>query len=646
MPHHEHRLPAGPLFAHRSRLAKAQAWLAAWTSAFLFLLLAANPAMALAQQPPSSELHVEAVRGTGWSETTPPADGWTPVALPDSWPDRWPGFDGVVWYRLTWTQPAQDREAGLLLNYFNMAGAVLLNGTPILRDPNLVEPLTRSWNTPRYWLLAPPLLRPGATNTLLVRVSGLSAYQPGLGPVRLGAPAAMQALYERERLLRHDLLMLGLALSAVVSAFFAALWVLRRSETAYGWFALMSMLWLLYGYNHVATSPWPFTSNHSWQAFNTSTFLAFSVAFLVFTLRFCGRRMPRLEIAALLLVTVGSFDLWFAGMASLPLHRAIWALVGGLMTIAVCIAALIHALRTREGPVLALAPFMAVSAATGAHDLLVFTQVIDSNTYYTTMSSYALLLGMALIQAGRFVSSLKRIENFNTELIEEVNAAKAELAATLSQQHALELTHARIGERVNLASDLHDGLGGMLIGSIATLERTPENLSAPELLAMLKSLRDDLRLIIDASGRSDGARMFGELLAPLRHRTSQLLDANGIDCRWQVSNIETLELQPSQSLDLLRFLQEALTNVLKHSASRRVDVAVTRAGAELQLSVRDDGRGFVVDAADKGTGSGLRSLRTRARRLGAELQLHSRPGETQLALRMPLEIAAIAAIAA
>jgi signal transduction histidine kinase len=287
-----------------------------------------------------------------------------------------------------------------------------------------------------------------------------------------------------------------------------------------------------------------------------------------------------------------------------------------------------------------LAPFMAVSAVAGAHDLLVFTQVIDSNVYYTTISSYLLLLGMALTQAGRFVQSLKRIENFNTELIEEVNAAKAELAATLAQQHALELAHARIGERVNLASDLHDGLGGMLVGSIATLERRPENLSAPELLAMLKRLRDDLRLIIDATGRHDGARAFGELLAPLRHRTSQLLDANGIDCRWQVSNIESLELPPSQSLDLLRFLQEALTNVLKHSAGRRVDVAVTRAGAELQLSVRDDGRGFVVDGADKGAGAGLRSLRARARRLGAELQLHSRPGETQLALRMPVAPAA------
>ena len=590
--------------------------------------------MARAQQP-APPLHVEAVRSPGWNDAAPPVDGWAPVTLPDSWAGRWPGFDGVVWYRLTWEQPEQVREVGLLLHYLNMAGAVSLNGTPISRDESLVEPLTRAWNTPRYWLLAPPLLRSG-TNTLLMRVSGLSAYQAGLGPVSLGTPAAMQAAFTDEHIVRRDLQVLGLAVSAAVSALFAALWLMRRRETAYGWFAVMDVLWLLFGYNQIATSPWPFASNHSWQALNTSLLLLFSASYVVFALRFCDRRMPRLELAALLVTLAGVLDLWLANGPSLPLHRAFWTLVGGLMTIAVNSASIVHAWRHPGSPMRLLAPFMAVSAVAGAHDLLVFTQVIDSNVYYTTISSYLLLLGMALTQAARFVQSLKRIENFNTELIEEVNAAKAELAATLAQQHALELAHARIGERVNLASDLHDGLGGMLVGSIATLERKPENLSAPELLAMLKRLRDDLRLIIDATGRHDGAQAFGELLAPLRHRTSQLLDANGIDCRWQVSSIETLELPPSQSLDLLRFLQEALTNVLKHSASRRVDVAVTRTGAELQLSVRDDGRGFVVDGADKGAGAGLRSLRTRARRLGADLQLHSRPGETQLTLCMPL----------
>ncbi|MEZ2297029.1 ATP-binding protein [Variovorax sp. RCC_210] len=588
-----------------------------------------------AQEAATPALRVEAVRAAGWHDTAPPAEGWTPVALPDSWAQRWPGFDGVVWYRLSWTQPEPVHEAGLLLRYLNMAGEVSLNGTPLSRDDSLVEPLSRAWNTPRYWLLAAPLLRPGA-NTLLVRVSGLAAYQAGLGPVELGAPRAMQAAFDRERLLRRDLQVLGLAVSAAVSAFFAAWWWLRRRETAYGWFAAMSVLWLLFAYNQIATSPWPFASNHGWQALNTSLLLVFSLSYLVFALRYAGRRKPRLEGAALLVVAAGVVDLWTAPLADLMAHRALWTLVGGLTIIVVNSVAVVHAWRHPGSPMRALTPFMALSAITGAHDLLVFTQVIDSNIYYTNMSSYVLLLGMALAQAARFAQSLRRIENFNTELIEEVNAAKAELAATLAQQHALELAHARIGERVNLVSDLHDGLGGMLVGSIATLERAPENLSAPELLAMLKRLRDDLRLIIDATGRDDGARTLGELLAPMRHRSAQLLEANGIDCRWQVANIDTLELPPSQSLDLMRFLQEALTNVLKHSASARVDVSVARAGAELRLSVRDDGRGFALEDTARNAGAGLRNLRARARRLGGELQLQSRPGETQVALRMPL----------
>lgn len=582
---------------------------------------------------PAPALHVEAARGSGWLDATPPTDGWTPVTLPDTWASRWPGFDGVVWYRLTWDQPAPVHETGLLLVYLNMAGVVSLNGMSIWRDNSLVEPLTRAWNTPRYWLLAPPLLQQG-TNTLLVRVSGLSAYQAGLGPVSLGPPAVMQAQYERERMLRRDLQVLGLAISAAVSAFFGALWLMRRRETAYGWFALMSVLWLLFGFNQVATSPWPFATNDAWQALNTSLLLAFAISFMVFTLRFCGRRMRRLEIAALLLVAVGWADLWLIGPPSLATHRAVWTLVGGLITIAVGCTAIVQAWRTRERALVALAPFMAVSASAATHDLLAYTQVIDSNIYYGTMSSYALLLGMALIQAGRFVNSLRRIENFNTELIEEVNAAKAELAATLAQRHALELAHARIGERVNLVSDLHDGLGGMLIGSIATLERTPENLSAPQLLAMLTSLRDDLRLIIDASSHDDGTPALGDLLVPLRHRLTELLDANGIDCRWQLSGIETLVLAPSQNLEILRFLQEALTNVLKHSGAKRADVSLSRSGAELCVGVRDDGKGFTLDAARRGSGAGLRSMHARARRLGGELMLESQPGRTALALRM------------
>ena len=96
--------------------------------------------------------------------------GLVDVKLPDFWATRWPGFDGVVWYRLSWQQARADTPIAALLDYLNMAGAIYLNGTLLNRDTNLAEPLTRARNTPRYLLLPAALLHQG-TNTLLVRVS-------------------------------------------------------------------------------------------------------------------------------------------------------------------------------------------------------------------------------------------------------------------------------------------------------------------------------------------------------------------------------------------------------------------------------------------------------------------------------------------
>src|SRR5690349_9117718 len=53
-----------------------------------------------------------------------PAAGWQPVAVPDFVNARWPDFDGVLWYRLSWDQADATQPAALLLEYVNMAGAV------------------------------------------------------------------------------------------------------------------------------------------------------------------------------------------------------------------------------------------------------------------------------------------------------------------------------------------------------------------------------------------------------------------------------------------------------------------------------------------------------------------------------------------
>jgi signal transduction histidine kinase len=558
------------------------------------------------------------------------------VGLPDDWSRRWPGFDGVVWYRLSWDQPPTEPTAGLFLQYLNMAGAVSLNGSLLHEDPRRTEPLTRAWNTPRHWLLAAPLLRPGP-NTLVIRVSGLGAYQPGLGEVAVGDAGAIEARFARERLLRRDLQLFSVAVTATLGAFFVPLWLMRRRETAFGWFGLMSLAAFLYELNQLVTTPWPFASNHGWAAFTSIAFLAYSACFTLFVLRFCERRFPRLEAAFWALMGACAVAMAAAPPADVALVRNVVALVPGLTYLASCLAFFWFCAKSRRTDQLLLAMCIAVFVLVGIHDFLVFFKVLDSNLYLGALTSPIQLVSMGMVLGWRFVASLRRIEGFNQELNASVAAAREELATTLHRQHELEVANVRLGERLNLAHDLHDGLGGTLVSSIATLEHAPERVPPARFLGILKELRDDLRIVVDAASSQQHAQApLAEMIVPMRHRLTRLFEHQAIACRWHLSGVEHCFLPAPGSLDVMRILQEALTNVLKHSGAQRVDVTLDCLGERLRLVVADDGIGFDPAGSEGGPGAGLRSMRRRAHRLGGTFSVARAEGRTELVVELPL----------
>jgi len=97
------------------------------------------------------------------------------------------------------------------------------------------------------------------------------------------------------------------------------------------------------------------------------------------------------------------------------------------------------------------------------------------------------------------------------------------------------------------------------------------------------------------------------------------------------------ELEQEVSLCLFRVLQEALSNALKHSGARRLDVGLTGTVSGVELIVRDAGRGFCSEDARKGQGLGLVSMRERLHLVGGVISIHSRPGfGTTVHARVPL----------
>ncbi len=530
---------------------------------------------------------------------------------------------------MTWNQPAPVVPTGIMYNYVNMTGAVYLNGSILHQDKSLVEPLTRAWNTPHYWILSAPQLHVGE-NTLLIRISGLSAFQPGLGTISFGTPKQIEAAYEHEYFIRQTLPLISLTVSATLGCFFIAFWLLRRRETANGWFALMSFSWVCYGFNQIATSPWPFNNNYVFEAFNTAALMVFSGSFALFILRFFNRRMFYFERCMKFYVILGVCVLFLMPNHYLEAGRTIFSVLDGFVILGNCLLFLFLAWQSRQEEHLLLAAFVLITIAADVHDVLVFVNIIPSNMYYATLASNFLLVGMALVLAWRFTGNLKRIENFNNELQLEVNAAKTDLTNTLQRQHELEITHARMNERLNLVRDLHDGLGGTLVGGIAAIETASGEISRQHYANILKEVRDDLRLIIEtASSNPLKEVVFLDQLIPLRHRMTMLLDDHDIRCIWRIEGIDQLHLSTTQSLDLLRFIQEALTNVLKHSHASSVDIVLGYDGKVMSLSIVDDGMGMTMTQSG---GTGLHSMQARAKRLGSEMHIESRQGRTVIGL--------------
>ena len=176
----------------------------------------------------------------------------------------------------------------------------------------------------------------------------------------------------------------------------------------------------------------------------------------------------------------------------------------------------------------------------------------------------------------------------------EVNAARAQLTVNPRQQRDTEMTHARVRERLSLVRDIHDGLGGTLMGSIGAIKNAPQNATMPYRLGLLTELRDDLRRIGDSSAhQAENDTHLSEQLIPIRHCMSRVLDASDIVCVWDADGIDTLKLPSTRALDVLRFLQEALTNVMKHSGATQVNITVRRDSTGLQLEVADNGCGLV-----------------------------------------------------
>jgi signal transduction histidine kinase len=156
-----------------------------------------------------------------------------------------------------------------------------------------------------------------------------------------------------------------------------------------------------------------------------------------------------------------------------------------------------------------------------------------------------------------------------------------------------------------------------------------------EVAQVLKGCIDDLKLAIDSMEPVEADLLL--LLATLRFRLGPRLESTGIALRWEVQDVPPLDwLEPKYALHILRILQEAFTNIIKHTRATEIRVATRAGGEHIVVSITDNGEGFSVADALKNGGKGLSNQQRRAQFIGAEVGWESSQTGTCFTLRLPI----------
>lgn len=196
--------------------------------------------------------------------------------------------------------------------------------------------------------------------------------------------------------------------------------------------------------------------------------------------------------------------------------------------------------------------------------------------------------------------------------------------------------------RTRLAMDLHDDIGSTL-SQVAVLSEVARNRVVQDrrLNELLERIAEISRQLIDAMSdvvwainpERDSLR---DLLQRMRRFATDTLDAPDIKCRFDGPGDDCdVRLDSHVRREVFLIFKEGIHNLLRYARCTRANLGLRIDGTSLVLTIADDGIG--VGPLAYGNGLGLRSMRERADRLGADLNISSAPGEgTTVRLVVPL----------
>jgi len=196
--------------------------------------------------------------------------------------------------------------------------------------------------------------------------------------------------------------------------------------------------------------------------------------------------------------------------------------------------------------------------------------------------------------------------------------------------------------RSKIAKDLHDEIGSTLTGihvmsKLATDHKTTAPLKAKYMLDIQNRAKQTLKTMNDIVWTIDPLNdVPGRVIVKLKEHAAEMLELNNVEYRIQETDLTdnfSFNLKKRQGLYFI--FKEAIHNIVKHNSAKNVRISFTQTSENFEMKIEDDGRGF--DIQQQTSGRGLRNMQSRAKEIGARLEIIAESGRgTAIMLRTTL----------
>ncbi|PCJ86864.1 MAG: hypothetical protein COA54_07105 [Thiotrichaceae bacterium] len=479
------------------------------------------------------------------------------------------------------------------------------------------DPFARMNNPPFYFTLPDNLLQAGE-NRLTLQVQSAAA-SGLLGKIYLAEDTRLRPAFNK----RYSALITSktiiTAAMLAIAVLMNVLWVLRRQDSVYGWYALMLYTWSAHNIFAMSIDV-PF-SMHTQNILSLLALGWFVVFMVKATHHYLGQQFPVREKIIFSLAFAGSMMIIFSEYLpwSLLLSHQIWSTF--VLNIA-GYALLDFTVKYRERDDLQnvlIIPAGFFMLIFGIHDWLLLMEILPrdgSRLLHFAAPVAVSVFGALLLE--RFAKTLERAESLNLELEQRVAEKHRQLEKNYQRLKQMEHKQLLTEERERFMKEIHDGVGGHLISMLSMVRSGKQDTEL--LVHAIESTLDDLRIMIDSLTPED--HDIPSLLGAMRARIEPQLESSGLKLHWQVSELPAVDdFGPHKALQVMRIVQEAITNVIRHAGAKNITIkAFAKDNKNVVIEISDDGKGILPDAK---SGRGLGNMLHRAKEIGAVFDIKS-----------------------